>query len=209
MDADHYFDHSAQRRNWLGRMVQGLIASTVAIVCLALTAKADVIIDYTLNMSAQVSSYSYAVYGDYIYVTGTFAYDATLGHVTTANLSVTGNLQASNLPAAGVSLTSVQTGSEDQNDIDVFSSTGDYQLAFEFANSLNVGGTDLVLNNASTDNGPAYFYDAHDGYAQYHIGYYGVTGGAVPEPGSLMLLAVPLLGLAFLSRRAVGKRLSA
>jgi hypothetical protein len=99
MDADHYFDHSAQRRNWLGRMVQGLIASTVAIVCLALTAKADVIIDYTLNMSAQVSSYSYAVYGDYIYVTGTFAYDATLGHVTTANLSVTGNLQASNLPA--------------------------------------------------------------------------------------------------------------
>jgi len=209
MDANHYLEDSAQRRNWLGRMAQGLIASTVAIFCFAITAKADVIIDYTLNMSAQVSSYCCAVHGDYIYVTGTFEYDNTIGKITSDNLTVTGNLQGGNLPAGGVYLSTAITSSEDSNDLFVQSSDGSYRLSFQFANSLGVGGTDLVLNQPYTDNGSAYFYDANDAYGQYHIGYFGVTGGAVPEPGSLLLLALPLLGLAFLSRRAVGKRLSA
>jgi hypothetical protein len=211
MNAIQNFERSAPRGARRRRLVLGFVASTIAaIFATAPAAKADVITGYNLNVTAEVSSYCCAVSGDFITVTGTFLYDNTLGKITTSNLSVTGNLQGSTLPSTGIALTTVNTGSEDQNDIFVSGANSNYRLDFQFVQSLSLETFDAISQQPYTDGGDAQFYDAYDPYSTYHIGYYTVSGGAtVPEPASIILMGLPLLALAFIRRRALTNPFSA
>ena len=179
-----------------------LIIALAGIASFTGAAEANVITTYNLNMTAQVSSYSNAVHGDYITVTGQFLYDNTLGKITSTSLLVNGNLQASNVSNAV--LNTAVTSSEDAFDLFASSADSNYQISFQFVNTLSLNQFDAVANQPNTDGGDARFYDAYDGYQNYHIGYFGVTGGAtpVPEPASYLLFGLPLLGLAFTRRRA-------
>jgi hypothetical protein len=192
----------------------GALPVIAAVACIAPAAKADLIEKYNLDMTAQVSGYNYAAYGSYITVTGQFLFDSTLGYVTSVNLNVTGNLDYGYLlPTNGITIDTARTGNEDANDLSAQSADGLYSIRFEFANALSLSGAyDSVLNSAGTDTGDAQFYDAQAGSSgdtTYHIGYFGVTGGAIPEPSSVLLFGSALLGLAFVRRRVFGKRLSA
>jgi hypothetical protein len=204
--------HSSGRCNPLF----GLTALTLATVCAASApaAHADLIQTYSLNMTAQVSGYNYGNHGSYITVTGQFLFDSTLGYITSTNLNVTGNLNYGyNLPAGGITINTARTGNETASDLSAQSADGNYSIRFEFANPLTYSGAfDAVLNSAGTDNGDAQFIDAFAGSSYdttYHIGYFGVTGGAVPEPTSIALLGGSLASLAFFRRRAFRKNAAA
>ncbi len=203
---------TATRRNRLA----GLAALTLAAVCVASApaARADLIQTYGLNMTAQVSGYNNGAHGSYITVTGSFLFDSTLGYITSANLNVTGNLNNGyNIPAGGITINTARTGNESASDLSAQSADGNYSIRFEFANPLTFAGTfDAALNSAGTDTGDAQFFDAFAGSSgdtTYHIGYFGVTGGAVPEPTSIALLGGSLVSLAFFRRRAFRKNASA
>jgi hypothetical protein len=191
-------------------------ALTLAAVCAASapTARADLIQTYSIDMMAQVSGYNNGAHGSYITVTGQFLFDSTLGYITSTNLNVTGNLNNGyNIPVGGVAINTARTGNETASDLSAQSADGNYSIRFQFANPLTFAGTfDSVLNSAATSNGDAQFYDAFAGSSQdttYHIGYFGVTGGAVPEPTSIALLGGSLASLAFFRRRAFRKSASA
>jgi len=205
---------SVKRTSWLRHLFAGLSALGVVCAASAPAAKADLIEKYGLNMTAQVSGYGNGARGSYITVTGQFLFDSTLGYITSVNLNVTGNLNNGYLlPTDGITIDTARTGNEDPFDLSAVSSDGNYSIRFQFANALDQAGDfDAVLNQPFTDNGDAQFFDAlagSSGDTTYHIGYYGVTGGAVPEPASILLFGSALLGLAFVRRGGFGKRLFA
>ncbi len=214
MKATLGLEGSAQRRKWVLRLVRGLTASALAVFCVAAapSARADLIEKYNLDMTANVSGYNNGAHGPFITVTGQFLYDSTLGYITSVDLNVTGSLlYGYNLPAAGISLTTARTGNEDASVLSAQSADGSYSLRFEFASPLTLAGQlDAIVNTPGTDTGDAQFFDANAiGDTYYHIGYYGVTGGAVPEPSTILLFGGSLIGLAFIRRRMAGKPLAA
>jgi PEP-CTERM motif len=199
--------HRPFRLRYLSMGFLPLAAAIMSVAC-APGARADLIEKYNLDMTANVSGYNNGARGPFITVSGQFLYDATLGYITSVNLNATGTLLGGfNLPAGGVALNTARTGNEDANDLSAQSADGNYQIRFEFANPLtSIGTFDSVVNTPGTDNGDAQFFDAYAGSTgdtTYHIGYYGVTGGAVPEPASILLLGSSVLGLAFIRRRAL------
>ncbi|HEX4508386.1 MAG TPA: PEP-CTERM sorting domain-containing protein [Alphaproteobacteria bacterium] len=198
----------------LRHLATGILPRAAAIGCLASApaARADLIEKYNLDMTANVSGYGHGLHGPLITVSGQFLYDATLGYVTSVDLNVTGTLNSGfTLPTAGITLDT--TGAGTSRDLSAQSADGNYQIRFEFADALTAAGTfDPILNTPGTDNGDAYFYDAFaggSGDTTYHIGYFGVSGGAVPEPASLLLFGGSLLGLAFVRRHAFRRPLQA
>jgi hypothetical protein len=187
----------------------GILPLAVAAMSAAFApaARADLIEKYNLDMTANLSGYNNGAHGPFITVSGQFLFDATLGYITSVDLNVTGTLRGGfNLPAGGITIDTARTGNEDANDLSAQSADGSYQIRFEFASPLtSIGAFDPILNTPGTDNGDAQFIDTHAGSTgdtTYHMGYYGVTGGAVPEPASIPLLGGSVLGLAFIRRRA-------
>jgi hypothetical protein len=212
MKATYMLGHRIQRALGLRRLVMGMAPLAVAVACIASApaARADLIEKYNLDMTANVSGYNNGARGPFITVTGQFLYDATLGYVSSVNLNLTGTLLGGfNLPAGGVEIDTARTGNEDASDLSAQSADGSYQLRFEFASPLtSIGTFDSIVNSPGTDTGDAQFIDTHAGSTgdtSYHIGYYGTTGGAVPEPASILLFGSSLLGLAFIRRRLSGR----
>jgi len=194
---------------WLRDLVKGVLASAVVALCLASApaARADLIEKYSLDMTANPSGYGNGAHGPFITVSGQFLYDATLGYITSVNLNVTGTLNNGfTLPTGGITIDTARTGNESNRDLSAQSADGNYSIRFEFTDALTALGTfDPIQNISGTDNGDAQFYDAFAGSSgdtTYHIGYYGVSGGAVPEPASILLFGGSLLGLGFIRRRA-------
>jgi hypothetical protein len=199
----------ARRPFRLRHVSMGLLPLAAAIMSLASApaARADLIEKYNLDMTANLSGYNNGSHGPFITLTGQFLFDATLGHITSVDLNVTGTLLGGfALPGGGVAIDTVRATNEDANDLSAQSADGNYSVRFEFANPLtSIGTFDSIVNTPGTDNGDAQFIDAFAGSTgdtTYHIGYYGVTGGAVPEPASILLLGGSVLGLAFIRRRA-------
>jgi hypothetical protein len=212
MKATYILGRRLQRPHWLRRLAVGMLPLAVAAACFASApaARADLIEKYGLDMTANVSGYNNGARGPFITVTGQFLYDATLGHITSVDLNVTGTLLGGfSLPTGGITIDTARTGNEDASDLSAQSADGSYQIRFEFASPLtSIGVFDPILNTPATDNGDAQFIDTHAGSTgdtSYHIGYYGVTGGAVPEPASILLFGGSVLGLAFIRRRISGR----
>ena len=212
MKATYVLGRRAQRQQWFHRLVTGMLPLAVALTCVASapSARADLIEKYNLDMTANLSGYNNGAHGPFITVTGQFLFNATLGYITSVDLNVTGTLRGGfALPTGGITLDTARTGNETATDLSAQSADGAYQIRFAFANPLTLnGGFDPILNVPYTDNGDAQFIDTHAGSSGdtvYHIGYYGVTGGAVPEPASILLFGGSILGFALIRRRALGR----
>jgi hypothetical protein len=207
MESTQNINASAQHGKWFGRLVRGVTISTLAAFCVAASpaAKANLIEKYNLNMTAVTSAYNDGYNAPVITVTGQFLFDSTLGYITSVDLTLTGTSfeYGYSLPDGGVAINTVRTSNEDANDLSATSADGNYQIRFQFTNPLTSDGAlDTVANQPWTDNGDAQFVDYYAyGDTTYHIGYFGVTGGAVPEPSSILLFGGSLLGLAFFIRR--------
>ena len=192
--------------SWLLRFGRALAPVSIALLCTTapVTARAS-IINYNLDMTAQVSNYNNARYGDYITYRGQFTFDTTAGLVTSASITATGNLDYSDL-SSGVLFNSV--GRSQNSQVINLSSSSGFSTQFEFTNSLAAGQFDLGLNFPYSDVGDNFIYSAVEG-SYYHIGYFGVTGGAapIPEPISLILLGGSVIGLG-LGRCFAARRLA-